>query len=661
MNKKEKSREELIKELHDLQQLYKSLKVSAEKEISLARKSAEKFRKAYMTSPDAININRLSDGNYISVNEVFTSIIGYTEEEIVGKSSLELNIWVDPVARANMVKEIKSKGEVRNFEAEFLAKDGSIINGSMSASIIDIDGVPHILSVTRDISRRKQVEDALRESEERFSKAYKTSPISFMIAQMEDGKIIEVNDAFTTISGFTREETLGSTTLSKNMWVHEEDRQNMINTLRTGRPLIRQETQLRGKYGNVATTLLSAQAIKLGNGYCIISSIEDITERKQAEEELIKSKKKAEESDKLKTAFLHNISHEIRTPMNAIIGFAALLAEPNTDEKTRCSYIETIMQSSNHLLAVISDIVDISNIEANLVKHIKNPIDVNSAVRSLWNQFLPKAAEKNILMELVSEISDPDALVLADRTKLTQVLANLINNALKFTEAGSIKVICRKEEEFLEFSVSDTGIGIAVEDHRKVFDRFYQAQNNTSRMFEGTGLGLAISKAYVELMGGRIWLSSKPGKGTVFYFTIPYERQIITSKPVIEKTANDSFVFSKMKTILIAEDIDSNFKLISNFLSGANTKIFRATNGKEALEIALARKDIDLILMDIKMPEMDGYTAVRLIRDANIKVPIVAQTAYADDMDKAINIGCDGFISKPFDKKTLFKVISKYI
>jgi CheY-like chemotaxis protein/nitrogen-specific signal transduction histidine kinase len=387
----------------------------------------------------------------------------------------------------------------------------------------------------------------------------------------------------------------------------------------------------------------------------------DITERKEIVEELIRAKEKAEESDKLKTAFLHNISHEIRTPMNAIVGFSALLGEPEVDEKTRKSYIEVIMQSSNHLLSIITDIVDISNIEANLIKTYKNEVPINTTIKSLFNQFIPKAAEKKIDMIWEPGLSDYDALILTDKSKLSQIISNLISNAIKFTDKGTIKIGYKLVENFLEFCVSDTGIGISPEHHARIFDRFYQVSNAMERLYEGTGLGLAISKAYIEHLGGKIWLSSEQGKGTSFFFTIPYEKQVATTLPVTEKGVPDSYVFPVKKVILVAEDIESNFKLIRYFLSDSNVEVLHAYNGKEAVEKCLSTGKIDLILMDIKMPVMDGYTAVKLIREKNAIVPIIAQTAYIDDKEKAIECGCSGFISKPFDKKSLFKVLREFI
>ena len=196
------------------------------------------------------------------------------------------------------------------------------------------------------------------------------------------------------------------------------------------------------------------------------------------------------------------------------------------------------------------------------------------------------------------------------------------------------------------------------QEYLNVFTRY---RIHVSRLYEGTGLGLAISKAYVELLGGKIWLSSEPGKGTTFNFTIPYERQTVAPMQVVEKPADKGFVFPGKKTILVAEDNDDNLKLIEHFLSGTHAKLLRASNGKEALEIALTNKNIDLILMDIKMPEMDGYTASKLIREAKITIPIIAQTAYADDSASVIESGCDALISKPFDKKSLLKVITEFI
>jgi len=521
-----------------------------------------------------------------------------------------------------------------------------------------------VIGVFQDITDRKKVEESLRQERRMLRTLIDNIPDPIYV-QDKDCRKVMANKADVKNIGFTNEkEVLGKTDIELfpgQIGIRgDTDNKEVISS---GKAIIDREEDFVDKSGARRWLLTSKFPLhdKDGKITGLVGIGYDITERKQVEEELINAKDNAEESDRLKTAFLHNISHEIRTPMNAIVGFSALLGEPEVDEPTRKSYIEVIMQSSNHLLSIITDIVDISNIEANLIKTVKNGISVNTALKSLCNQFTPKADEKKIKLVCETGLSDSNALILTDSTKLTQILSNLVSNAIKFTDKGYIKVWYKLKENFLEFCVSDTGIGIPPEYHERIFDRFYQVQSTITRLYEGTGLGLPISKAYVELLGGKIWVSSEPGKGTSFFFTIPYEKQIIETIPVDEKKVQEGFIFPVKKIILVAEDIESNFKLIRYFLSGSNAEILHAYNGKEAVEKCLSSSHIDLILMDIKMPVMDGYTAIKLIREQNTEIPIIAQTAYADDGEKAIECGCSGFISKPFDKKSLFKVLNEFI
>jgi hypothetical protein len=320
-----------------------------------------------------------------------------------------------------------------------------------------------------------------------------------------------------------------------------------------------------------------------------------------------------------------------------------------------------ILQGSDHLLAIITDIVDISNIEANLVKVVKNVINVNQIIKSLCNQFLPDAEKKGIEVACEYGLPDSGAMIMSDGTKLTEILSNLMSNALKFTDSGYIRLSYTMHEDLIEFRIADSGLGISEEYQTRVFDRFYQIQDSVSKLYEGTGLGLSIAKAYVELLGGTIWLKSEQGKGTSFYFTVPFEQPIVKEEKVVEKKINGGFVFPVKKTILVAEDIDSNFKLVQFFLSGINADIIRAENGKIAVEKLKSNRNIDLILMDIKMPVMDGYTAIKKIRETNTTIPIIAQTAYADDRNTAIECGCNGFLSKPFDRNKLLSILREYI
>lgn len=250
----------------------------------------------------------------------------------------------------------------------------------------------------------------------------------------------------------------------------------------------------------------------------------DINEGKKTLGHLEKAMEKAEESDRLKSAFLHNISHEIRTPLNAIVGFSALLNEPDSDPESRKEFIDIITRSTDHLLEIINNIVEISNLESTSIKVSKAEINLNSTLRRVYDQFRVKAGEQNVSLCFSASLDDSEVNIMADGFKLMQVLSNLVNNAMKFTKEGEVEFGYTAKDQIIEFYVSDTGIGISPEHHDMIFSRFYQTDCSYTRRFEGTGLGLSIAKAYVELMGGRIWFNSKPGEGSIFYFNMPFEK-----------------------------------------------------------------------------------------------------------------------------------------
>ncbi len=578
----------------------------------------------------------------------------YKREELIGKSMIDF--YSNPEERKLFLEVLKAKGSVTDFEIMIKNRDGSLIPCSVSSKIsFNAEGIPvKIIGSMRDISERKQAEDKLKQSSAFNESLLKTIPFGMDIVD-EEGNVLFQSENIKRLFGV---EGIG-----KKCWDLYRDDKKQCDDCPLKKGFNAGETESYESHGVLGNRIF--EIIHTGMLYhgkkAMLEIFQDITERKENEEELIKAKEKAEDSDRLKTAFLHNISHEIRTPMNAIVGFATLLGEPDVDDLTRQSYIEMIMQGSHHLLSIISDIMEISNIEANLARIAKNEINLNTALKSLYTQFLPKANEKKIRFLCKNGLSDSDSLIITDSTKINQILSNLLSNAFKFTDKGSVEIEYNKDGPFLKFSVTDTGIGIPPEFHKRIFDRFFQVESSFTRLYEGTGLGLAISSAYVELLGGKMWLSSEPGKGATFYFTLPYQKQVTASLPDIEKPENHDLVFKKKIKILVAEDVESNFKLVSYFLLGSYTELLWAKTGREAVEQCLADRSIDLILMDIRMPDMDGYTATKVIRGENISIPIIAQTAYADDMDKAIESGCSGFISKPFDKKGLLHKISEFI
>lgn len=627
--------------------------------------SENKYRNIFENIQDLYYETAL-DGTIIDVSPSIVQLSKgqYNRTELIGKSILDY--YTNPGERESLLGQLKTIGSVTDFEIGLINRDGSIIHCSISCKVIlNSQGTPEkIIGSVRDISERRSSEDAIRQERLMLRTLIDNLPDPIYVEDIECRKVI-ANKADIKNTGKTLEsEVLGKNDLE--LFPGEIGKRGYAEDKRvidTGKPVFDLEEEFVDKDGKKRWLQTFKVPLQDKNGRItgLVGIGHDITQRKENEKELITAKEKAEESDKLKTAFLHNISHEIRTPMNAIVGFSALLGEPDLDSNIRQSYIDLIMQSSNHLLAIISDIVDISNIEANLVKISKHEINLNQVLKSMIRQFSQKAEEKKIKLECENSLPDTDLFVLADSNKLSQILSNLLSNAIKFTDKGVVRYGYKLAGDYVEFSVSDTGIGIAPEHFDRIFDRFYQVQSTVSRLYEGTGLGLAISKAYTEQMGGRIWLTSEPGKETTFNFTIPFEKTKGPAIPVADKKKAEGFVFPEKRVILIAEDVESNFKLIKYFLSDSNAEVIHAFNGKEAVEKFNDAEQLDLILMDIKMPVMDGYTATKLIREKNPDIPIIAQTAYADDRESAFENGCNGFISKPFDKKALFKVLREFI
>ncbi len=389
--------------------------------------------------------------------------------------------------------------------------------------------------------------------------------------------------------------------------------------------------------------------------------------RDKAEEELKIAKEKAEESDKLKSAFLANVSHEIRTPLNAILGFSELLTTPSSTlaKKEKEEYIRMIFSSGSNLQKLIDNIIDISKIESNQLKINYGPCDIKKAMSDLLSHFQEarKIKEKeHINIQIDEESSDMRIILESDYYRFKQVFGNLVENALKFTESGYVKFGYKiLDVEYIQFYVKDSGIGIRKEHTGWIFKRFRKIEDS-DKLYRGAGLGLTISKFLVEKLGGKIWVESTPGEGSVFYFTLPYKlakEKVKTRKP---QHTLDYYNWPD-KTILIAEDEPANIHFLEEIIKTTHARIILARNGQEAVETFKKHKDIDAILMDIKMPVMDGYQATQKIRELDSEIPVISQTAYAsdDDMEKSKEMGMTDYIAKPVKPIKLLELIAKYI
>lgn len=466
-----------------------------------------------------------SDLKIVEANDMALVTYGYTREEFIGLSIKDIRA---PETVSQIDADIRrvQKDESVTFETIHKNRNGYVFPVEISSRVVNIEGLKYYQSIGRDITDRKNSEDLLRGSEEKFRKIFEESPFP-MVMTGKDYTILKANLSFCNMTGYIEDE-LKSMTFRN--FTHPDyigkDEISLMKLVAREIPIYHTEKQYICKDGRViwGSTTVNIIRNNKGEAQFFLAMVEDITLRKKTEIDLIIAKEKAEESDRLKTAFLHNVSHEIRTPMNAILGFSTLLNEPDVPEDERHQYTDIIFQSSNQLLSIINDIVDIANVEAGQIKVNMREMNLNASLRSLYEQFIIKGKEKDIQLILSTGLKDEESVLKTDGTKLIQILSNLINNSFKFTGEGMIEFGYVRKDKFIEFTVKDTGIGISAEHTDKIFNRFYQVDSAGSRQFGGTGLGLSICKAYVELLGGTISVDSEPYRGTKFVFTIAYFR-----------------------------------------------------------------------------------------------------------------------------------------
>lgn len=507
-------------------------------------------------------------------------------------------------------------------------------------------------------------EELLEMKEIRYQTLTDISPVG-VFHTLRDGYTTYVNPKWCEISGVKQSDAVGWGWLSA---VHPDDRiiiqkewDSAIEEKRISRinyRFVLPDGSVKWVLGQVVPEYYNQDEI-IG----FVGTITDITEIKLYEQEQILLRKKADESSRLKSAFLANMSHEIRTPMNGILGFADLLQEPDLSVELQKDYLELIKQSGARMLNTIKDIISISNIEAGLEELCIQDLNVNEQLEYFYKIFKPEADAKKLNFSFKPYLPSESSIIKTDRDKFNSVLTKLINNALKYTDSGSIEFGYLEKPGILEFYVKDTGIGISAERVHAIFDRFVQADIEDKMAKQGSGLGLSISKAYVEMLGGKISVVSEEGKGSAFYFTIPFSGAASGTKSS-SLISNDELIENKIKKlkVLVVEDDEMSVMLINKMLEKEHHEILHSTNGIDAVAKCKLNPDIDLVLMDIKLPQMNGHEAARKIREFNKDVIIFAQTAYAPkgDKQKSIDAGCNEHITKPIIKSELYSILERY-
>ncbi|MFZ4400356.1 MAG: PAS domain S-box protein [Bacteroidales bacterium] len=618
-------------------------------------------------------------GKFLIVNNKFSISAGIDNPALlIGKT--DFDFWPNELAEKYISDDNKVIDSKEHYIIEEPILDSGVIKWfeTFKAPIIDVEGkVIGTTGYSRDISERKQIEEKIHEKDIQFRKLSSNVPdLIYQFTRRIDGTycVPIASEGIKNIFGCSPEDVIDDFTPIAKV-IYPEDAERVINDIEYSAAHLTYfscefRVQIPGKPIQWIYSRSSPEKLPDGSitwyGFNV-----DITERKQIEMELFKAKEKAEESDRLKMAFLKNISHEIRTPFNGLLGFLSIIQENDVKPSERDRYIQIINKNAERLLSTINDIVEIAKIDAGQANIRISDFNLNSFIDDLFYRYDKEFENTNVAFLLNNTLFDKQFIIQTDRSVLNTVLCNLINNALKFTKQGTVELGCRlaseddhlnsNETTEIEFYVKDTGIGISEDKQNLIFNRFTQADISDTRAYEGSGLGLSIAKAYVELLGGQIWLESKPVKGSTFYFTLPCRTYNLNEKVDEITISNELISFKKLK-ILIVEDDEISMKLMSQMLKKYSKSVLKAGSGIEAIEIARNTPDIDLILMDIKMPDMNGYIASKHIRKFNKNVIIIAQTAYvySNDREKATEAGCNDYIKKPIRLEQLKKILNNH-
>jgi PAS domain S-box-containing protein len=662
-------------------------------EIELLRKTvlsdenfnADRFYKIIENVNDVVYRYNIRERRYEYLSNKTTRLFGYPPESFI-QNPLFIRSIIHPDNISEYLgywRKILSGNIPEYIEIKIIRKDGMSrwVLQKNSAVRDDEDNIVGIEGVVSDITDRKIAEEQLVESEAQKKAILNNLPHLAWLKTC-DGKYLSVNESFAASVNKTTDEIIGKCDFDiynelsarryadedkmviqskKQLYIEEKENDKIWETFKA--PIFNSSGEVIGVTGialEISKRRKNEDAIKEYSDKLAIQNVK----LKLINDELSIAKEKAEEADRLKSAFLANMSHEIRTPMNAILGFATLLRDRKLPDTKQLEFINLININGRQLLNIISDIIDISKIEANQITIFNKNFNINKALNILKQNFENQinSLKKPIEFRLNTPLTEDEAFIFTDKVRLEQVLSNLLSNAVKFTDKGFIELGYKLDlsESEIVFYVRDSGIGLTYDEQQVIFERFRQVSSAYNKLYGGTGLGLSISKGLTEKLGGRIWVESEVVDGSTFYVSLPFSQGQKLKPEKIPYTTSFNW---NGKTILIAEDEKTNYYLLENIIKPTNAQIIWVKNGMDAIEVCTSNNNIDLVLMDIKMPDMNGLEATKRIRKLRKTLPIIAQTAYAmpNDEDNCLRAGCNDYLAKPIGIDEILMKINKYI